>query len=142
MKLLCVDSGFLIGLYDETDQYHRKAKQYFSDFFSIGPNKLVIPWPTIYEALATRMVRNRIRLGVLHKDWKYLQSHQRMTLLDDSPFRDRAIDECFAEVVKPAQHYRALSLADRVIRSILSDIDTRIDFFITFNPGDFADVCR
>jgi hypothetical protein len=38
-------------------------------------------------------------------------------------------------------HYRALSLVDRVVRLMLSDFNLKIDFFITFNAGDFHDLC-
>ena len=142
MKVFCVDSGFLIGLYDETDQYHEKANQYFSDFLSIGPNQLVIPWPTIYETVSTRMVRNRRRMETFERDWKRLRAQEKIALLDDAPFRERAIEECFVELAKPARNYRMLSVTDRVLRNILSDVGVRIDVFITFNPGDFLDVCR
>ncbi len=63
-------------------------------------------------------------------------------MLSDLPFREDVMDECFDELAKPTGHARNLSLVDRVIRRALSDVNVRIDALITFNPADFADVCR
>jgi len=40
------------------------------------------------------------------------------------------------------QQARSLSLVDCVLRGLLRDINVRVDAFMTFNEGDFADVCR
>jgi len=40
------------------------------------------------------------------------------------------------------QRTRPLSLVDCVVRLILDDVNTKINYFITFNRGDFSDVCR
>ena len=37
---------------------------------------------------------------------------------------------------------RPISLVDMVIRKMLDDVDLKTDAIITFNPGDFDDVCR
>jgi predicted nucleic acid-binding protein len=142
MKSICVDTGFLIGLYDETDSCHAQAKKYFLDYFGAGNNHLLIPWPVLYEAVSTRMVKNKKRLGLLESDWKRFLIQRRLDLISDLPYRERAIGECFEELGKPLVQYRNLSAADRVIRNMLSDKDLRIHAFVTFNPKDFNDVCR
>lgn len=76
------------------------------------------------------------------RDWKALEKQRRLLLLDDQDFRQHAVDECLAETEKTREHYRPLSLADRVIRKMLSEVNIEIDVFITFNQGDFADVCK
>jgi predicted nucleic acid-binding protein len=142
MNAICADSGFLIGLYDERDEFHERATQYFSDLFANTLNQLVVPWPIVYETISTRMVRNRQRMIVLERDWKRLQAKQQLVLLDDRPFRAGVIDECFDETRKPPMHYRHLSAVDRVMRNILADMSIRIDFFVTFNVKGFSDVCK
>lgn len=141
MKAICVDTGFLIGLYDTNDEFHNIASRYFGEFFDTGTNRLLIPWPILYEAISTRMAKNRVGLARLDKDWKRLAVQRRLDVLSDEPFRERAIDECFDELGKPAPHYRSLSVVDRVVRRMLSDTDLRIHAFVTFNPKDFVDVC-
>ncbi|MGB1204020.1 MAG: hypothetical protein ACPG5B_00150 [Chitinophagales bacterium] len=36
---------------------------------------------------------------------------------------------------------RKLSLVDMIIRNILKDINIRVDYLVTDNTRDFADVC-
>jgi predicted nucleic acid-binding protein len=142
MKSICVDAGFLIGLYDESDQHHEKAAVHFLQLFDRTTNSLLVPWPILYETVSTRMARQKARgIRKLEQDWKLLTAQHRLTLLSDTQFRDDAIEDCFKEIGKPPQHFRDLSLADRVIRKILLQRDFRIDGFITFNPKDFHDVC-
>lgn len=142
MKSICADAGFLIGLYDATDEFHGKAKKYFSDFFDSTRNRLIVPWPVLYEAVSTRMVRNKAALTLLESDWKLLSVQRRLELISDTSYRDNLLDECFDELGRPQRQYRSLSLVDRVIRKMLSDANLRIAAFLTFNPKDFSDVCR
>lgn len=140
MKVICADTGFLIGLYDTRDQYHGEAAAHFARLFEGEGNHLVVPWPVVYETLCTRMIRNRGALALLQRDWKRLASERRLQLLPDNPFRDGVVDECFNELGN-SHHYRALSAADRVIRKILSDRNVSIHALVTFNAPDFADIC-
>jgi predicted nucleic acid-binding protein len=142
MNTICIDSGFLLGLYDERDPYHSKSKEIFVNYFNTVQNQLFIPWPILYETISTCLAKNRKRMGVFYRDWKILHSQGRLKFFDDKPFRERAITEAFEETLRDPRHYRGLSLTDRVIRNILSEPDLKIDYFITFNHGDFADVCK
>lgn len=142
MITICVDTGFLIALYDESDAYHSQATDYFTNYFESTQNHLLVPWPILYETISTRMVRNKRRMEIFNRDWKTLQIQQRLILFDDREFRESAINECFAEIRNLPQHYRSLSLTDRVIRNILSEVNIKIDLFITFNIKDFQDICR
>lgn len=142
MNDLCVDASFLIGLYDETDTFHEQAKTLFLSYFPQGNNRLIIPWPIVYEAVSTRMVKNKKAMLRMESDWSLLSKQSQLHLLSDLPFRDDVVEECFRELKKPPVHYRKLSAADRVIRRILSDANIQISAFLTFNPKDFADVCK
>jgi len=142
MSDICVDTGFLVGLYVESDQYHERAQHCFFDYFGSGRNRLVIPWPILYETVSTRMVKNRSAMSLMEGDWKRLSREGRLQMLSDLPFREGIIDECFDELAKPRAHARNLSFVDRVIRRVLSDMNVRISAFITFNPADFGDVCK
>jgi hypothetical protein len=141
MREICVDTGFLIGLYNPADQFYEKARDYFSDYFGETGNRLLIPWPILYEAISTRMASNRPAMLRLENDWKKLAVQNRLSLLSDESFRTELVDECFADLRMPVARHRALSLVDRITRRILSDTSIRIHAFVTFNPGDFADVC-
>ena len=135
---LCVDSGFLIALYEGADQHHRDASEKFIRYFEDSRNRLLVPWPILYEAIGTRFTRRPDRMRLLYRHWSALRLAQRLDLLDDREARQQALDDCFGDL--GSGRYRSLSLVDRVIRRLLST--HRIEGFITFDPGDFADVCR
>jgi predicted nucleic acid-binding protein len=140
---VCLDSCFLIGLYDERDQHHRESKELFVDLFGAdNPNVAVIVWPVLYESVSTQLVRHRGRTAAMERDWRRLVSSNRMIFLDDQPYRDDAFELCLRETAKPPSGYRSLSLTDRILRSVLADTNVRIDGILTFNEGDFIDVCR
>ena len=141
MSIVCVDAGFLIGLYQHSDQYHHTAQEHFVRFFDQGINRLLIPWPTLYESVSTRMVRNRNWIIALDQDWRILRGRGQLDLIEDQPFRHNAIQDCLTEPARPGARYRTLSLTDRVIRYMLADVNLRIDALITYNPNDFRDVC-
>jgi predicted nucleic acid-binding protein len=141
MKRVCVDACFLIGLYDRHDQHHEKAKDHFLQLFDGSDNSMVIPWPILYEVVSTRMVRNKAGMLRLEDDWKHLQRRNLLELLSDEPYRERVIEDSFDAVRRPSNHYRNLSAVDRVVRNILADRSVQIHAFVTFNRGDFADVC-
>lgn len=142
MSEICVDTGFLLGLYDLSDQFHEQSKRCFLEYFDSKPNRLVVPWPVLYETISTRFVKNRPAMNMLEADWKRLSQQRRLHLLSDAPFREGVMDECFDDLRKPAGRVRSLSIVDRVIRRVLSDVNIRIDALITFNPGDFLDICK
>ncbi len=110
MNTICVDSGFLLGLYDERDQYHSKAKDMFVEYFEGVQNRLLVPWPILYETVSTQISRNRKKMYNFFRDWKTLDSQRRLELLDDKPFREKAISESFEETLRNPHHYRGLSL--------------------------------
>ena len=140
---VCLDAGFLIGLYDERDPHHQRSQGLFADLFDTStPNVAVVVWPILYESVSTRLVRHRGQIVALERDWRRLVSTRRLEFLDDVPYRDEALELCFQEIGRPPRNYRDLSLTDRVLRSVLADPDVRIDGIATFNEADFADVCR
>lgn len=144
MKTICIDTCFLLGVYDSTDQYHTKALQYFRDYFESKPNAIFIPWPILYETISTRFVKNKVGLAELMQDWVKLNSQKRLILCDDSKYREKALEEYNKELEREYNKtYRDLSLTDRVIRNILRESSSlRINAFITFNERDFTDICR
>lgn len=139
---MCVDSGFLIALYDNRDDHHESAEKHFVQRFDAAENILVIPWPILYESISSRLVRRRDRIAKLKSDWHRLQNRGQLHLLDDETYRHRSLDDCFDETEKEESHYWGLSLADRVIRNILQDPQVDVAALITFDVGDFVDVCR
>ncbi|HEX4650029.1 MAG TPA: hypothetical protein VH250_00875, partial [Granulicella sp.] len=140
---VCLDACFLIGLYDERDQHYARSQVLFAEIFDApARNTAVIVWPALYETVSTRLVRHQGRMARMERDWRKMLARQGLVFLEDGPYRKEAFELCLREADKPAVSYRPLSLTDRVLRSVLADTNARVDAIITFNIGDFADVCR
>lgn len=131
MEFALVDTGIWYGMFDSRDERHRDAQgkiELLESFY------LVMPWPTAYETLRTRFVRNKFALEQFER---YLKT-PRIIFLDDGPFREAAFE---LSLQKSLRDGRPLSMVDCLIRLILDDTNTKIDFLATFNISDFADIC-
>ena len=131
MNNILIDTGFWIALYDKRDPYYWRASDLF-DYLSIG--QILIPYPSLYETINTRFVRNKQGLS----DFKVLISKADIHLLDDSIYKSDALDLTLNSSIFKDKHY---SLVDMVIRLMLSDNRLNINYLISFNPGDFIDIC-
>ena len=132
MKHVLADTGVWLALFDGRDQYHNEAQVKAQ---GLERFRLVLPWPTLYETLRTRFVRDRRALSGFER---YLK-RPNVTYLDDQPYRDEAFRYSMESSLRLS---RPLSMADCAIRLILDDVDTKIDYLITFNQRDFIDVCQ
>ena len=123
-----IDTGFWFALYDVRDGFHQKANLLAE---LIIDNNVLIPWPCLYETINTRFCKNKPSIFGLRNFLK----NPNTFLINDIDYRDDNLLEVF-------ENLRNLSLVDRIIRSILSDENFRIDYLITFNTGDFVDICN
>lgn len=132
MLNILVDSGIWFALFDARDGNYVRASQKAA---VIEDNRVILPWPIMYETLNTRLVKNPLSLQRMRSVIK----SPKTAIIDDKPYRDSAVDEMLTAALQQA---RSLSLVDCVLRGLLRDINVRVDAFMTFNEGDFADVCR
>jgi hypothetical protein len=130
-KIILTDSCFWLGLIDSGDQHHGDSVAVAG---LIDNYQIVIPWPCLYETVSTHLVRRRSQLILLEK----LISKPNIVLFDDSGYKEEALEEIL--LLNRLSGY-SYSLTDGVIREILKDINIKIDYFVTFNNADFADVC-
>jgi hypothetical protein len=84
-----VDTGIWFAMFDPRDQ-HRARIGEIAEYLDLC--HLILPWPTLYETLRTRFVRNR---NALQRFEVYLK-RPRISFLDDKPYRKTAIDLCFS----------------------------------------------
>ncbi len=131
-KTVLADSGFWYALYDSRDPYHAAAAQKDS---ILTTTNILLPWPCLYETFNTRFAKNRIAVRLFEAFLR--QPH--VVLLKDEPYRDAALDAAFKLSIVGN---RAIALVDVVLRLILEDVDVRKHGILTFNPRDFADLCR
>lgn len=92
----------------------------------------MVPWPTLYESINTRLVRRHHHV-VRFK--KFLEKSSTV-LLEDDLYRKASL-----EFILSTDAIKEYSLVDHVIRSMLADPTISVDAMISFNPRDFFDVC-
>lgn len=141
MRRVCADTGFLIALYGEQGQQHDRASAWFEQLFA-RPGHQLLPWPALYEAINTRLVRDPRQLEVMERDWTLLRRNGRPDYLNDERYREDALAEVFTETRRPRRSYRRLSLADRVIRALLADVALSVDVLLTNDESAFHEICR
>ena len=132
MQNALVDIGLWYAIFDRHDPYHIEAKGKAQILDAL---QIVFPWPTLYETLRTRFVRNAMALSQFERFLKRPQIHY----LDDSPFRNAAVE---LSLEFSLRRKRPLSMVDCLIRLILDDVNTRISYLATLNLKDFVDVCH
>lgn len=143
MSRLCVDTGFLIALYGRDDHRERRVKALeFLERFDNRLNKMILAWPVMYEVMRSKLTRaNQRGVRSFEELFAKLRRDEQLIFVDDSAYREQALTDAFLELQR-GDHYRGLSLVDRVVRSIIGDPTSHVDGLITSDPGDFVDVCR
>lgn len=131
MKTVLADTGAWYALFDSRDPYHLEAAAVWE---LVQPMRIALPWPIVYETLRTKFVRNRVAIAQFES---FLKS-PRLIYIDDGPLRQAAFDMA----LDSSRRGRYLSMVDCLVRLLLEDVNTRIDYLATFNRGDFVDVCR
>ena len=132
MEYALADTGLWYAMFDRRDQYHALATEKAE---ALELFQIVLPWPTLYETLRTKFVRNSLALGQFERFLK----KPNVTYLDDSVFREAAFEMALESSLRQG---RPLSMIDCLIRLLLEDVNTRVDYLATLNARDFEDVCR
>lgn len=128
MQNVLIDTGFWYALFDKQDQYHKKAKEIL-EVIALQ-NCLILPFPTLYETLNTSFIKNH----KLYFDI-FIKTHQNIIIFD-TKYTDKALEETLK-----ISNYK-YSLVDMVLRMMILDVNLSINGLVTFNEGDFTDVCQ
>lgn len=131
MEFVIVDTGVWYALFDSRDAHHGEVDEK-ADLLEVL--NVVVPWPTAYETLRTRFVKNAAALVRFERFLKSPNVH----FFEDDVFRTSALELSLNSSLRKG---RPLSMIDCLIRLILDDTDKRIRYLATFNPRDFVDVC-
>jgi hypothetical protein len=138
MSTIILDTGFWYALFDPRDDskecFHSRAQEH-AYLIDGNVNRILFPWPVVYETLRTKFVKNVQGMEGLQR----VLRGQNVQLEDDQPYRSDALDLCWQSCLIQK---RKLSLVDCVLRLMLDDANLRVDVFVTFNPRDFHDVCK
>ena len=126
---IIVDSCYWIALYDAREEDHAWAEDTWNKLQN--GNKFLVPYPTMYEFINTRLMRREKNVLFFKK-------------LFDSDVVIRISDENYKEDalrVTLETTGRALSLVDMTIRLMIADDTIKKHALLTLNVGDFCDLC-
>ena len=133
MPSALVDTGVWYALFDPRDRADdRENVEALAEL--LEAMTVVVPWPVTYETIRTRFARN---VGAMAAFERQLRS-PRTVFLEDAAYREDALNHCFDSSLRMR---RPLSLLDSLLRVIISDPNTRVDYLATYNDADFHDVC-
>ncbi len=130
---ILVDSCFWIALYtpEETER-HERALEILEDMEN---NKVIIPWPTLYEFINTRLARRKENLYAFEQ----FLLKPNVQKLPDEEYKELALQNVFELNIS---RNTSISLIDEVLRQMILDSSLKIDYFITFNKSDFEYPCQ
>lgn len=129
---ILIDSCIWYALLDKSDPNYSRA-QTMKDYFDIG--NIVMVYPVLYETLNTRFVKRNDWVNIFNQ---YVQKNTTV-LLHDEKYKHNALEKTIESAMGIN---RPMSMVDMCIRMILDDVNIKIDALITFNVGDFIDVCH
>ena len=121
---ILVDSCFWIALYDHGDQQAERAEAIADQ---INNENIIIPFPTLYEFVNSRLSRRDAKV-----QFEQLLKRPNIQLLSDDKYRESALENFF---IKSKHSFSDVSLVDEVLKLIISDIDVKIDYIVTFDQG-------
>lgn len=133
---ILVDSCFWFAYWEtrQKDQYMESAKRIYDICFDKYQYNIIIPFPSLYETVNTKLLRDKNKTMA---DWflKKLASDTKYLKVFDDKYREAAL----AETTK---NPRRISLVDSILRLMMQDSELHIRALITFNTGDFVDICK
>jgi len=130
---ILVDSCFWIALYNERElERHKRALEIVED---LENNNVVIPWPTLYEFVNTRLARQKENLFAFEQFLK----KPNVKKISDEEYKETALQKIFEINIS---RYSSVSIIDEVLRQMILDDTLKIDFLATFNRKDFEYHCQ
>jgi hypothetical protein len=99
------------------------------EYLELG--RIILPYPILYETLNTRFVKKKEWIITFNE----LLNKESTVLVPDELYKNQALSSVLRATSRP------LSLVDMTIRLMLDDINLNINALITFNVGDFIDLC-
>ena len=127
MKInILIDTGFWIALFAPRDDPSQtliaeKIARDIEDF------TLIIPYPTLYEFVNSRLSRRDER-----DQFENFIKRSNLFKLDDSKYREMAFENFF---IKMKDGFADVSFVDEVIKLMLEDKNLKIDYLVSFDIG-------
>lgn len=130
---ILVDSCFWIALYTPAEtERHQRAMDIVD---VLENNQVLVPWPTLYEFVNTRLARRKENLYAFEQ----FLLKPNIKKVSDEVYKESALQKVFElNVTRRA----SISLVDEVLRQMILDDNLNIDYLATFNKSDFEYPCQ
>ena len=136
MRNVAVDSGFLIGLFDETDPLHKRCREFLRNY----RGRFITTEAVLTEALALLSIDQQLRC----LDWLADAAHAGLLDVDREPLDFKAIGKLARKYADQPMDFADASVVQLATRTGVREILTadRRDFAVYRLPGKarFIDV--
>ena len=123
MKSVVVDSGFLIGLFDETDPLHKRCREFLKDY----RGRFITTEAVLTEALALLSIDRQLRC----LDWLADATHAQLFRVDREPLDFRAIGRVARKYADQPMDFADASVVQLAMRTGVREV-------LTADRRDFA----
>tara|TARA_R110001592_G_scaffold9723_6_gene51512 strand:+ start:1193 stop:1621 length:429 start_codon:yes stop_codon:yes gene_type:complete len=128
MKSIVLDTGYWIALFNpEKNSKKQDIVKVVSELIDENNYNILIPFPTLYEFLNTKLSRNKTKI-----DFDVEFSKSKYQKIPDTLYRDKALKN-FSNLFSFG--HSDVSLVDEVIKEMIDDIGLPIDYIVTFDEA-------
>lgn len=137
MNRALIDTGCWKALLSKSDDLKTYAASCI-DFLKSNGITLIMPWPCAYETFNEHTSKSWSSKSDFRKAASLFLAD--VEFLNDQDYREKLIDFELgqAKIIEP--YRQTMSLADKVLVTMLSDKSLGIDWFVHANPRDFNEL--
>lgn len=129
MKTVILDTGYWIALFNpEKEKDKQEVVEFVSDLIDGNNYKIIIPFPTLYEFLNSKLSRKKNGYLNLKKEL----SKDKYNKVYDDKYREKAL-KTFTNNF--SRNVGDISLVDEIIKEMISDDNLRTDIIVTFDEA-------
>lgn len=132
IRRLLVDTGVWYAMFARRDGHRDRVVSIVDNIERA--NTLIVPWPTMYETLRTRFVKDDEGLTSFVE---YID-HANIDFIDSRPYDEQALSSTRDWAFNKK---RPMSMVDCLIRQVIEDRNAAVDALATLDHRDFQDVC-
>jgi len=123
---ILIDTGFWIALYDPKENLQQAliAEKIAEE---IEDENIIIPFPTLYEFINSRLSRREAKI-----QFERILKKTNVKLLSDQIYKETALENFFSN---SKYDHTDISLVDEILKLIILDPNIKIDYIASFDNG-------
>ncbi|MFN7776880.1 hypothetical protein [Flavobacterium sp.] len=129
MKTILLDTGYWIALFSSDKELEKQdTVEYVTKLIDENNYKVIIPFPTLYEFLNSKLSRKVKQKFNLETEL----SKQKYEKIYDNDYRDKALKKF---IYQYSFTNSDISLVDEVIKEMIEDKNLKTDIIVTFDES-------